>query len=205
VSVIWSAEKQILRYNLIYLAHLIKPLVVTLPIFVLLLVELDAWFNSRPLRVGEPVVVSVFVQPQREEILDNIRVVETKGLRVETPALRVPEERRADWRLRALAPGEHQIEFTFGQGAERVTKGVQVGRDRLAYVARTLSTRGLLSGFVNSHESPLSADSPISRIEVDYPGAILTVFGWSVNWAVAFVALSVVFAFVLKRPFGIVL
>ncbi len=206
VGVIWSAEKQILRYNLLYLAYLIKPLLVTLPIFVLFLVELDGWFTSRPFRVGEPVVVSVFAQPQVVGALDKVRVVNTEGLRVETPALRTLEERRADWRIRALAAGEHQIEFMTGpQDLQHVSKRLQIGRQRVAYVARTLSGPAWFSGFANSQESPLSPDSPISRIEVDYPGATLTVFGWSVNWIVAFVVLSLVFAFVLKRPFGIVL
>ncbi len=206
VGVIWSAEKQIVRYNFVYLVCLIKPLLVTLPVFVLFLVELDGWFTSRPFRVGEPVVVSVFAQPQAVGVLDKVRVVNTEGLRVETPALRIPEERRADWRIRALAAGEHQIEFITGpQDLQHASKRVQIGRRRVAYVARTLSGPGWFSGFANSQESPLSPDSPISKIEVDYPGATLTVFGWGVNWVVAFVVLSLVFAFVLKRPFGIVL
>jgi len=206
VGVIWSAEKQILRYNLLYLAYLLKPLIVTLPIFALFLVELDAWFTSRPLKVGEPVVVSVFTQPQAGNLLDSIQVANTEGLRVETPALRIREERRADWRIRALAAGEHQLEFSAGShDSKGATKRVRVGRERVAYVARTLSGPGFLSGLENSEESPLSPGSPISRIEVDYPGAVLAVFGWSVNWVVAFVVLSIVFAFLLKRPFGIVL
>jgi len=206
VGVIWSAEKQILRCNLLYLACLVKPLVVTLPIFVLFLVELDAWFTSRPLKVGEPVVVSVFADPSAGQVLESLRVANGEGLRVETPALRIPEERRADWRIRALAAGEYQLEFvTGGQDSNRLTKLVRVGRQRVAYVPRERSGAGWLSGFTNSEESPLPLDSQVSRIEVDYPGAVLTVFGWSVNWVVAFVVLSLIFAFLLKRPFGLVI
>ena len=90
VGVIWSAEKQILRYNLIYLAYLLKPFVVTLPIFALFLVELDGWFSSRPIQVGEPVVVSVFVEPQADPVLEALTLQDASGLRVETPALRIP-------------------------------------------------------------------------------------------------------------------
>jgi len=206
VSVIWSAEKQILRYNLQYFLYLLKPLLVTLPIFVLFLVELEAWFSSRPLRVGEPVVVSVFADPAADKVLENVQLATTAGLRVETPALRVREERRADWRIRALAAGEHEIQFVTGrQDPTPVTKRVSVGPARIAPVARTRSGVGLFSGLENSQESPLTPDSPITRIEVDYPAASITVFGWGVNWVVAFVVLSLVFAFILKRPLGIVL
>ena len=86
-----------------------------------------------------------------------------------------------------------------------VPESAPADSERLAYVARTLSTKGLLSGFANSQEFPLSPASPLARIEVDYPDALLTVFGWKVNWVVAFVVLSILFAFLLKRPFGIVL
>jgi len=205
VSVIWSAEKQILRYNLLYLTYLLKPLIVTLPIFVLFLVELEGWFSSSPLKVGEPVVVSVFAHPRAEDVLDNIQVKSTEGLRVETPALRILDERRADWRIRAVAAGEHQLEFVMGQDSTGVTKRLRVGAEHIAYVARTRSEVGWFSGLQNSQESPLLPDSPISRIEVDHPGAIVTVFGWGVNWVVAFVVLSLVFAFLLKRLFGLVL
>ncbi|MFB3903431.1 MAG: hypothetical protein ACE15E_08260 [Acidobacteriota bacterium] len=202
-GVIWFAEKQILRYNLVYLTYLIKPLVVTLPIFVLFLVELDAWFSSRPLGVGEPVVVSVFAQPGAVDVLHALRIANDGGLRVETPALRIPEERRADWRIRALAAGEHRLRFLTGR--QDVTKRLRVGRERLVYVAVTRSAAGWFSGFVNSEEPPLSPDNPISRIEVNYPRSTMSVWGWSVNWAVAFIVLSLVFAYLLKRPFGLVL
>ncbi len=206
VGVIWSAEKQILRYNLLYLAYLLKPLVVTLPIFALFLLELEGWYNSRPLKVGEAAVVSVFVVPHAEDVLDSLRVADAEGLRVETPALRIPEERRADFRIRALTAGEHPLAFVIGgPDSKGVTKRVRVGHERVAYLGRTLSVPGLLSGLENSEETPLSPGSRISKIEVDYPGAIVRVFGWRVNWVVAFVVLSIVFAFLLKRPLGIVL
>jgi hypothetical protein len=195
-----------LRYNLVYLLHLVKPLVVTLPIFVLFLVELDAWFTSRPFRIGEPVVVSVFARPSAGDVLASLRVTHGEGLRVETQALRIPEEGRADWRVRALAAGEQELEIITGDpGSEQLTKLVRVGGERLAYIPRTRSDSGWLLGFLNSEESPLPPDSRVSRIEVDYPDASLVVFGWSVNWVAAFVVLSLAFAFLLKRPFGLVL
>lgn len=204
VGVIWSAEKQILRYNLVYLAYLLKPLLVTLPIFVLFLVELDSWFSYRAVRVGEPVVVSVFAQPEAVDLLRSLDVKSAEGLRVETPALRIPGETRTDWRVRAGAAGEYELEFLTGSAS--VTKRVSVGPERLAYVPRALSSSSdWLAALTNREERPLSPGLRISRIEVDYPSASLTILGWSVNWVVAFVVLSLVFAYILKRPFGIVL
>ncbi|RPI29453.1 MAG: hypothetical protein EHM61_01630 [Acidobacteria bacterium] len=206
VSVIWSAEKQILRYNLLYLTHLVTPLLVTLPVLAWFLVSLEPWFSSRPLRVGEAAIVSIFVKPEEGNLLRDIHLAGNEGLEVETPALRTLSENRADWRVRALAPGEYQLEFLLDrEGTNRLKKLVRVSRERIAPVARSLSDGGWLAVFENSQEVPLPPTSGVERIEVDYPEAEIVVRGWAVNWVVGFLVFSLVFAFLLKRPFGLVL
>jgi len=206
VSVIWQAEKQILRYNLVYLKHLVKPLLVTLPVLAWFLIALEPWFSSRPLRVGEAAVLSVFVKPEEVRRLGDVRLAADDGVEVETPALRIVDENRADWRIRALAEGEHDLELVLG-GAQpdHFRKRVLVSGQRVAWAARSLSGTGLLAGFQNSREAPLPTTAGISRIEIDYPPAQIRLGGWEINWVVGFLVLSLIFAFLLKRPMGLVL
>ncbi len=53
-------------------------------------------------------------------------------------------------------------------------------------------------------EAPIERSGPVASISVDYPANELAIFGWRVPWLVPFVGLSLVFALVLKRPFGVV-
>jgi hypothetical protein len=45
----------------------------------------------------------------------------------------------------------------------------------------------------------------VASITVAYPEADVSVFGWHVNWLVAFFVLSVAIAFALRRRMGVTL
>ena len=54
-------------------------------------------------------------------------------------------------------------------------------------------------------EPPLPADSVLSSLTVAYPDGNVDVFGWQVHWMIVYFALSIAFAFALRKPFGVVL
>jgi hypothetical protein len=54
-------------------------------------------------------------------------------------------------------------------------------------------------------EPPLPADAPFTSIDVAYPERSIDVFGWRMNWMIVFFVLSILFAFALRKPFGVTL
>ncbi len=200
---VWAAEKNIVRANLLYLRLILKPLVITLPIFAWMLLGLYGWFEFRPLALGEAVVVSAFIaRPALASVRMTAPDLTTdEGLQVETPVLRIDQEHRCDWRIRALQAGEHRL--VLSTGTQRVERTVAVGVVRRSRVSRSARPRPL--GVTAGGGDPLPDARAIERVEVDYPRARLTVLGFEVGWVTVFVVLSVAFSFLLKRPFGVTL
>ena len=197
---VWAAEKKIARANLVYLRLLLKPLVLTLPIFAWMLLGLHGWFELRPLARGEAVVVSAFLARSGSGVVAIPTLDADAGLRVETPVLRIPEEGRCDWRVRAVDAGEHRLVFI--SGTERFERSVAVGAVRRSRLSRSETVQSVAGG----SDSGPAAQSPIQvveRVEIDYPRARLTVFGFELSWVTVFIVLSVVFSFLLKRPLGV--
>ena len=47
------------------------------------------------------------------------------------------------------------------------------------------------------------ANGPIEKIELAYPDADVNLLGWQTHWLIAFVLLTIVFAFALRGPLGV--
>ena len=52
-------------------------------------------------------------------------------------------------------------------------------------------------------EAALPSDGTFEAITVAYPDANVDVFGFELHWMIIYFALSIVFAFVLRGPFGV--
>jgi hypothetical protein len=104
--------------------------------------------------------------------------------------------------MRAASWGDYAL--TLRLGPREYTKTVQVSP-----AVRRRSPVRFAPGFLNEllypAEEPLPKGSPVESITVGYPEASVSVLGFSLNWMVAFVILSVAFAFALRKPFGVVM
>jgi hypothetical protein len=52
-------------------------------------------------------------------------------------------------------------------------------------------------------ETPVPAEGPIEKIELAYPEADVNLLGWRTHWLIAFLLLTIVFAFALRGPLGV--
>src|SRR6266545_3350538 len=89
--IILSALKNILLYNARYMKHAFKPMLYMILPISLMLIQLDGWFGYRPLQIGESAIVSVTLSEEGPKLFSTISIEADKGLIVETPPLRIPE------------------------------------------------------------------------------------------------------------------
>ena len=130
------------------------------------------------------------------------------GVAVETPAVWVPSERTLSWRLRVEKPGNYEI-GVLGAGGERLTKSLAAGG---GVVRRSTlrPDRAFWEQLIYPAEPPLPKASPVEQIRVALPPATVNLLGWKVHewadmpaWMIVFFLLSIVFAFALRKPFGV--
>jgi len=198
IVVSFRAQGRILKANLVYMAYAVVPLLVILPVVLLILSQLEAWYGMRPLKVGESTQVKVVLGPGGTGLpTGELQIPE--GLSVETPAYRSPAGSEVMWRVRAVGEGQHEMKVVI-DGAE-AAKSVVVG----AGLHRLSERRGrsFLDRLLYPVEKPLPKDSGILAIDIQYPDADVKMGPVETHWLVFFFVLSILFAFALRGPLGV--
>jgi hypothetical protein len=163
-----------------------------LPVFA----QLQAYYGWKGLEPGQRTTLRAHFAADRDTKPD-ASLAAAGGIEVETPALWIPSRRELVWRLRAAAPGAHQV--TLDLEGERTTKDLVVADG----VARRSPVRGkgVWSRLLYPAEPPLATGSPLTEVTVDYDDA--RSFLLVPVWCWVLVLLSIPFAFLLKKPFGV--
>jgi uncharacterized membrane protein (DUF106 family) len=195
------AQGRILRANGRYIAANTKPLLVMIVPLLLILAQLNLWFGASPLRPGEAALVKLKLAQGTDPLALEVSVEPSQGLAVETPAVRIPDEREIAWRIRAPETGPAGL--TFGVAGRTFVKHVAVAGRRLSKVPTRAVGRSLVQQLLYPGEKPLPADTPVTSVEVLYPSGGLDFFGISVNWLVAYFILSIIFGFAFKGIFKV--
>jgi uncharacterized membrane protein (DUF106 family) len=191
------AQREILRDNAKYLWLSVVPMLWVIVPFVLVIAQLQFHYGYAALQPNEPVLLQVQLGNGGD---GDVSLETPPGLRLDTPAVRLPSAREVVWRVVPLDAGRYEVRIT--AGAESHTKQLLVGSG----VARRSPLR-LEGGFVNQllypSEPPLPAGGVVTAISVSYRDGTVDVLGWDLNWMVAYFALSIAFAFALRQPLGV--
>lgn len=190
--VLLRAQKQLIAANLRYLGLMLRPVVViAVPMF-LLMAWLDSLYGYRPLHPGEPALLTVQVRPEID--LRSVRpaLEVPPGVAVETPAVRIPEERRFCWRIRTAGDTT---------GSVRVLLDGSVSEKSLAWLSRQ-RVRSLGAWILSPTEARLPAGA-VERIAIAYPTAGVTAFGLTLHWLTWYAIATLLATLFLKRRFGV--
>jgi len=196
LPVVLRAQWGVLRDNIRYLGFALVPLAfMVLPVGILL-VQIDLRYGHRPLRVGEPVIVSAKLNPDGGA-LDTVSLTAPREVRVDTPALRIPAQREVDWRIIASAPGHYELRIA--AAGKQFAKTLVVG-PRGSRIAAQRVQAGLGREFLHPGEPPLPAGGPIDAVRISYPTASLPLFRWRLHWIWPWLVLSMAFGYALRGP-----
>ena len=181
---IFRAQKQLLVWNMRYLALMLRPTAVTIIPLALLLFHLDAVYGRRALEPGESTIVTAQLSP-RFDLQSAPLSLQGRGIAVETQPLRLLFQHQACWRVRAMN-GESGAVNVMLPGASEA-KRVNVGTG-LSYLSQR-RVASLLAWLSHPGEKRLKATS-LDWIEVEYPAAEIGVFGFGLHWLVWFCIVS---------------
>jgi uncharacterized membrane protein (DUF106 family) len=195
------AQGMILRHNLKYLGHSARPLMVMIIPLILSIIQLDQWFGREPLKSGESAIVKVRFKDGSRPSAEAVVVEPRPGFAIDTPALRIAQEHETDWRIRATQPG--RWELVLKTGSETVSKELVVGGLPLESVSPARVARNWIEQLANPGEPAIANDSAVKMIEVGYPAARFTLFGWRIHWLAIYLVLSIIFGFMLKNRFRV--
>lgn len=117
---------------------------------------------------------------------------------METPLVRIPSLREANWRIVGEEPGEHELVIRVGD--RTFTKSLRIaGGTALRSPLRPSTFLGQLA---YPAEPPAPRGSGVEAIRVGYADADVNLAGLEMRWIIAFFILTMTFAFALAKPLG---
>ena len=203
-----KAQGNLLRYNLKYLSYTIKPLMVMIIPLILILIQLNLWFGYQSLSPGQKAIVKVKLEEDSYPLDFDFFLESSSGLDIETPQLRIEEEREIDWRICAKAEGIHDLTLTVN--GQQLTKKVAIAQKPFHRISPLRVRRNFINELFNPGEPPYKGTLPIKSIEVTYPSKAMNLFGWDIPqiwdippWLIVYFALSIILGFAFKGVFKV--
>lgn len=202
VPTLLRTQLDMLRHSFTYLRLSIVPALWVIVPVALVISHLEFHFGYRGLTPGRPALVKAAVRAEQGNSDPGLALTAPPGVRIDTPAVWLPAAREVVWRITPAAEGDYALDVHLGGQVFVKTLRVSnaVGRRSPIRLAG-----GLLDQFLYPSEDPLPRDGVLTSISVAYEPSELRVFGWDVNWLVAYFGFTLIFMMVLRRPFGVVL
>lgn len=211
-----AAQLRLLRENLTYLRLNLVPLLWMIVPFMLLIAQLQFHYGYDGLQVGERALLVVDLAPAEPAAAGGdqtaprppVELEAPAGVAVETAGVWVPSLRQVVWRLRADEPGRHELVVRVDGGEFTKSLFVADPQGGASWVRRSPTRRraAILDQLLYPAEPSLPRGGPIERIDVQYGTAAISFFGlFDVHWLIAFLILSLAFAFALRNRFGVTL
>ncbi len=195
-----TACGRILAANFAYLFQFLLPMAVGLIPLLLIFVQLECWFERRPLMVGEQAVLTVELDPAHSVVSTPAELLLSDTLSVDSTAVRIPSTRELAWRVVATAPGSGWVDVKVADVTER--KSLVTGA-HMARVSARRESRGLIRELFSPSERPLEAGSPIRRMQISYPPREIFLGLTEIPWIAAAILLMMIFSLLLGRLFGV--
>jgi hypothetical protein len=195
-----SACGRILAANGAYLWQFLKPMAVGLIPLVLIFVQMECWFERRPLKVGEQAVLTVELDPSHPVMNTPAELSLSETARVDSPAIRSPARNEIAWRIVAAEPGAGWADLKVADVTERKTL---VTGDQLARVSPRRERSGLINELFSPSEPSLAASAPVRRMEISYPHREIDVGLTEIHWAISAVVLMMIFSLIIGQMFGV--
>jgi hypothetical protein len=192
-SVTLRAQGAIFAGALRLLLLSLAPMAVMLVPMVLFLGQLGAWYQHRPLRVGEDAVVTLKLGGGAKSAWPAVRLEPTEAIEATVGPLRVLSKREICWNIQARKDGQHRLAFCVD--GVPVEKNLAVG-ERFMRLSKRRPAWDWSEALLYPCERPFGPDSPVQSITIDYPERISWTAGtdwWVVYWFAASMFAALVF------------
>lgn len=198
LAVTLRAQGQILKNSVIYTGYALAPMSIMLVPIILILVQVESRYAFRALESGESTIVEATVDSPTPVSDLQAALILPPGLVCETPALRLDDQQKILWRVRAQRPGDYEMRIRI-DGRE-FPKKVLVGVAGL--VSPAIYTAGDIRTLAYPLEPALEKGSILSSVVMSYPRSRPVFAGLSSASWILFAA-SLVFGYVLRGVFGV--
>lgn len=170
-------------------------LVMSIPLS-LVLAQMAAWYQNRPLLPGAEAALVSLKLNRIEKEWPEITLRETPAVEVLAGPVRIAGRGEIYWEIKPLTEGTHNIIFQAGDRQFKKTFSAGTGFMRLS---PKRSGQSMLDTLLYPLEKPFSEEAQVASISVEYPERPSKIYGtdW---WVLSFCIVSMIFA-LISKPF----
>ena len=182
-----QAQGRLLRGAVLLLLLGLVPTLVMMGPVILLLVQLDLWYEHRPLKAEEEAIVTMKLGGDADSPLPDVSLQPPAGVETTVGPVRIPSKREICWKIKASKPGYQRLVFQVGE--QTFDKELAVG-DGYMRVSTERPGWHPIDILLHPSEPPFRPDSAVQSIEIEYPQRTSLRTGsesWMTSWFVALV------------------
>jgi len=191
-----KAQGNILRNNLKYISYSFKPMLIMIIPLILILIQLNFWFGYQSLEPGQKAIVKVKLKNEYNPLDLKFKLTPSPGFLIDSPPLRIEEEKEVNWRLQAKKKGVYNLVIKVNN--QEYKKSIAISQNSLTKISPAKVNKNFWAELLYPGEKPLPSDSPLKSIEITYNSKQMNIFGWHIHWLIAYFVLSIIFGFGLK-------
>jgi hypothetical protein len=177
----------------------IVPMCVMLVPVTLVLGQLAAWYQARPLAVGEETVVTLSLADLASSARTDVCLKPIPAIETTVGPVRVLSKREVSWNIKAREPGYHVLAFRVGDAS--FEKELAIGH-RYMRVSMQRPAWRWTEALLFPTEPPFARGSPVQSIEIAYPERDSWTSGtdW---WVIYWLVVSMIAALCFRRAFNV--
>ena len=198
MSVTFRSQGRVFGAAFCLLFHSLRPLAVMIVPVVLLLAQMNVWYQLRPLQAEEEALVVLKLNGAAEAEMPAVKMEPLAGA-AEVNIVRIPSRREVRWQIKAVQNGNHRMIFEVA--GQKFDKELVVGAGFQA--VNPLRPGWKWSDIVlYPREKPFTDDSIVQSISIAYPQRVSWTSGanW---WLIYFFVVSIIFALIFKPIFKV--
>jgi uncharacterized membrane protein (DUF106 family) len=209
---LFRAQGEMLKQNAAYLRLSLVPMLWMIVPIGLAAAQLEFQYGYAGLTPGQPALVKAHLrQPTTvaepppgsaavSPLVSAASLEVPKEIRVLTAGAWFPATQEIIWRVMADAPGEYVVNAKVDGGTFAKTVDAT---DRVVRRSPVRVAAGFMNQMMYPAEPPLPDGGIVTSISVGYPSRAIRVLRWDVPWVIVYLVLSMAFALVLRKPFGV--
>ena len=201
-SSVMGSVGRILKANVVYMRYAVAPLIVMIVPVVLIMVHLNLRYGFRPFEVGETALLTVKWEDSSALRDTTLKAWSGGGIEFQTGPVRALGKNEAVWRIKASKPGSHIVKVSWTGG--EIEKEIVVGGGRIQKLSpKRSAVASIADAFFSPGENPLSPETGVRGVFINYPEIKIAVFGFEIHWIIVFFVLSIAAGFALKGVFKV--
>jgi uncharacterized membrane protein (DUF106 family) len=191
IAVTLNIQAHLFKGALLLLLHSLRPMLVMIIPFSLVLAQLGLWYQAKPFAPGDQTILTIQVDPA---VIKDVTLENFPGAKIIAGPVIAIDKNEINYKIQATDIGTHEIVFQIAD--QKFTKEMIVG-DGLIRVSPVRPGAQFGKMLMYPDENPFTADSPVKSISLDYPDRISKTSGtdW---WIGYFFVMSLVIALIFK-------